>query len=113
MAEGLVVAGEALVVVGATFTIVPAASHSLIRRTIRSMRVHNRDAGAIELTVRKTVNGSDFIMEKKTLAAGETWVFGDKGEIVTLVGTGESVTGFLTVSPAVKPHVTASWEDSV
>ena len=56
MAEGLVVAGEALVVVGATFKIVPAASHSLIRRTIRPMGVHNRDAGSIELTVHKTVD---------------------------------------------------------
>ena len=78
------------------------------------MRVFNGDSGSIELTVRKTVSGTHYVIDKKTLAAGETWVFGDKGEILVLVGTAQSVTALLTTAPAAKqPDVTASWEDSV
>ena len=100
---------------GATpVVVVPAPASDSVKRVVRSMRCHNRDTAAVVLTVTHVMAMMSCVVDRVTLAAGETWTFGEHGEILVLVGTKESVTALLTTAPAAtQPDVTASWEDSV
>ena len=111
----LLPAGQSNSMAGTTeVTVVPAASNALIKRTVRSIRIHNRDTASVEITLRKKVGASNYVIDKATKGAGETYSFGASGEILVLSGTNESVTALLTAAPAAnQPDVTASWEDGV
>ena len=100
---------------GATpVTVVPAAASDSIKRVVRSMRCHNRDTAAVVVTVTHVMATMSCVVDRVTLAAGQTWTFGEPGEILVLTGTAESVTAVLAGAVAAsEPDVTGSWEDTV
>lgn len=92
--------------------IVPAPA-SGVRRLVKTITVHNpRTNGSVQLTLQKKNNpGTLGTIFSALLDPGDTFIFGDIGEVEILTGT-QNIIAFLDAIPLTQPSFTAGWGDA-
>lgn len=93
-------------------TLVPAPAAST-RRLVKTILVHNADTKNHDLTVKFKNGGNSRILWAGRLDVGDTWTFGEIGDVVVLDSTSKSVVAVLAAAPNVaNPDFVASYGDA-
>jgi hypothetical protein len=88
-----------------------AAPAAATRRIVRYLSVQNRNNASVVLTVR-FVNGANVRqLWSGTLLDGDTWEFGEDGQVIVLDATTKSVAAVLAGAPTTQPDFTAHYAD--
>lgn len=89
-----------------------AAPAGGVRRVVRSIAVSNVDTAAVTATV-ALKNGSNRVIWSGVLYVGDTWQFGESGDVLVLDSTSKSVVAFLSGAAATtNPDFSASYGDA-
>lgn len=85
---------------GTTETTLVAAPGAGVRRLIKTMQVYNQDTARVEVRI-SVKNGVNLrTIWKGHLDPGDTWIFGDAGDVAILDSTSKSVVAVMTLPAA-------------
>lgn len=100
------------VINGTVETVLIAAPASSTRRLIRTITIRNNDASDIVVSIKLKNSSNTRIIWRGTLEPGDTWQFGEAGDILVLDATTKSVVAVLDTNPTTNPDFTASFGDA-
>lgn len=91
----------------------PAGTTGHTERVCRGITVYNPNAGAVTATIAKhyIVGATTRILFVVSIAAGATWTFGDKGQVICLTNTDCEINLKLGAAPTTQCDWTSSFGD--
>lgn len=83
-----------------------------VRRLIKSIQINNKDTAQVTISIFMKNNTTNRTIWSGTLDSGDTWLFGDEGDLIILDATNKSIVARLDAAPAtLNPDFVSSFGD--